>query len=117
MIAAGVMRSERQGEGADGPSVGPTTEANPLRGDAHQARNPNGSLGRRTIHQGQRPLAARTGRTQTCNRRESPKPKTPLTRGGRPHKSPPAESHANHLFLSNGAAGLGRTGPGDAVYG
>src|SRR5215467_31558 len=61
MIAAGVMRSERQGEGADGPSVGPTTEANPLRGNAHQARNPNGSLGRRTIHQGQRPLAARTG--------------------------------------------------------
>ena len=36
------------------PSVGPTTEANPLRGNAHRARNPNGSFGRRTIHQGQR---------------------------------------------------------------
>src|SRR5215831_9115002 len=57
---SGKCHSERQGEGGDGPSVGPTTEANPLRGDAHQARNPNGSLGRRTIHQGQRPLAART---------------------------------------------------------
>jgi len=37
-------------------------------------------------------IAARTGRTQTCNRHDSPKPKTPLTRGGRPHKFPPAES-------------------------
>src|SRR5262245_62420164 len=32
-------------------------------------------------------IAARTGRTQTCNRHDSPKPKTPLTRGGRPHNS------------------------------
>ena len=100
---SGKGHSERQGEGGDGPSVGPTTEANPLRGDAHQARNPNGSLGRRTIHQGQRPLAARTGRTQTRNRHDSPKPKTLLTRGGRPHNSPPAKSHANHRFLSDGA--------------
>src|SRR5215472_7880175 len=37
-------------------------------------------------------IAARTGRTQTCNRRDSPKPKTPLTRGGRPHNLPPAVS-------------------------
>src|SRR5215469_13808319 len=37
-------------------------------------------------------IAARTGRTQTCNRHDSPKPKTPLTRGGRPHNSPPAAS-------------------------
>src|SRR5215469_10657702 len=37
-------------------------------------------------------IAARTGRTQTCNRHDSPKPKTPLTRGGRPHKFPPADS-------------------------
>ena len=40
-------------------------------------------------------MAARTGRTQTCNRHDSPKPKTPLTRGGRPHNAPPAGSHAN----------------------
>src|SRR5215831_19783817 len=57
-----------------------------------ERENPNGSLGRRTIHQGQRPLAARTGRTQTCNRHDSPKPKTPLTRGARPHNSPPVAS-------------------------
>ena len=37
-------------------------------------------------------IAARTGRTQTCNRHDSPNPKTPLTRGGRPHKFPPAVS-------------------------
>ena len=37
-------------------------------------------------------IAARTGRTQTCNRHDSPKPKTPLTRGGRPHNFPPAAS-------------------------
>jgi hypothetical protein len=37
-------------------------------------------------------IAARTGRTQTCNRHDSPKPKTPLTRGGRPHNRPPGES-------------------------
>src|SRR5262245_12770238 len=37
-------------------------------------------------------IAARTGRTQTCNRHDSPKPKTPLTRGGRPHKLPSALS-------------------------
>src|SRR5215472_8182570 len=37
-------------------------------------------------------IAARTGRTQTCNRHDSPKPKTPLTRGGRPHNYPPADS-------------------------
>ena len=40
-------------------------------------------------------IAARTGRTQTCNRHDSPKPKTPLTRGGRPHNLPAAASHAN----------------------
>src|SRR5215467_10525518 len=48
-------------------------------------------------------IAARTGRTQTCNRHDSPKPKTPLTLGGRPHNSPPAVSRANHRFLSGGA--------------
>jgi hypothetical protein len=37
-------------------------------------------------------IAARTGRTQTCNRHDSPKPKTPLTRGGRPHNLPLAAS-------------------------
>jgi len=37
-------------------------------------------------------IGARIGRTQTCNRHDSPKPKTPLTRGARPHNSPPAES-------------------------
>ena len=37
-------------------------------------------------------IAARTGRTQTCNRHDSPKPKMPLTRGGRPHNSPPGKS-------------------------
>jgi hypothetical protein len=45
---SGKCRSERQGEGGEGPSVGPTTEANPLRGDAHRARNPNRSLARRS---------------------------------------------------------------------
>jgi hypothetical protein len=39
-------------------------------------------------------IAARTGRTQTCNRHDSPKPKTPLTRGGRPHNFPPAGSQS-----------------------
>jgi len=80
---SGRCHSERQGEGGDGPSVGPTTEANPLRGDAHQARNPNGSLGRRTIHQGQRPLAAR------------------------PHKSPPAASLRDFGPSRVGAAAVG----------
>jgi hypothetical protein len=39
-------------------------------------------------------MAARTGGTQTCNRHDSPTPKTPLTRGGRPHNFPPAERDA-----------------------
>ena len=34
---SGKCHSERQGEGGDGPSVGPTTQANPVRGDAHQS--------------------------------------------------------------------------------
>ena len=50
------------------------------------------------MHQGQRPLAARTGRTQTRNRHDSPKPKTPLTRGGRPHSFPPAASQIATLL-------------------
>src|SRR5215469_14218583 len=41
-------------------------------------------------------IAARTGRTQTCNRNDSPKPKTSLTRGGRPHNFSPAASRANY---------------------
>src|SRR5262249_3420861 len=52
-------------------------------------------------------IAARTGRTQTCNRHDSPKPKTPLTRGGRPHNLPPAASQANPgsapFFFTEGA--------------
>jgi hypothetical protein len=94
---SGKRHSERQGEGGDGPSVGPTTEANPLRGDAHQARNPNGSFGSRQSIKASG-IAARTGRTQTCNRHDSPKPKTPLTRGGRPHNSPPAGRQARTLL-------------------
>jgi hypothetical protein len=59
-------------------------------------------------------IAARTGRTQTCNRHDSPKPKTPLTRGGRPHNFPPAESlshrgPADAVGQSRGCGALGRT--------
>src|SRR5262249_40679524 len=47
-------------------------------------------------------IAARTGRTQTRNRHDSPKPKTLLTRGGRPHKFPPAANRTNSETSSNG---------------
>jgi hypothetical protein len=56
------------------------------------ARAPRGGRGQSIKASG---IAARTGRTQTCNRHDSPKPKTSLTRGGRPHNLPPAVTRAN----------------------
>src|SRR5215475_12231701 len=50
-------------------------------------------------------IAAQTGRTQTCNRHDSPKPKTPLIRGGRPHKLPSSrEAHKLALELVSSKA-------------
>jgi len=78
-----------------------TSQANPLRGNAHRARNPNGSHGRRTIHQGQWPLAAQTGRTQTCNRRDRSDAKNALDPRRASTQSPSSDESAANRDRGN----------------
>jgi hypothetical protein len=78
--------------------LGPTTEANPLRGMRIKREIEMGAWGGgrgRTIRSRPAAIGRANRPTQTCNRHDSPKPKTLLTRGGRPHNSSPAKCRAN----------------------